>query len=84
MLPKDNVVTLGASLPRNKLFVFCSNGKHYQTIDLERIISGLSNERSNSMKHWVGIAFNSDEDLVLLNAEGRLFIVYIVLKELKD
>jgi hypothetical protein len=34
------------------------------------------------MKHWVGIAFNSDEDLVLLNAEGRLYIVDIVLKEM--
>lgn len=81
MLPKDNVVTLGATLPRNKLFIFCSNGRHYETIDLDRIISGLANERANSMKHWVGMAFNSDEDLVLLNAEGRLYIVDIVLKE---
>ena len=80
MLPKDNVFSL-VPLPRNKLFVFCSNGRHYKTIDLERIISGLSNERGNNMKHWVGMAFNSDEDLVLLNAEGRLYIIDTVLCE---
>jgi hypothetical protein len=32
----------------------------------------------------VGLFFNADEDLILLNAEGRMYLLDIVLGSIKD
>ena len=38
----------------------------------------------NSMTVWTLFAFNSDEDLVLLTRDGRLFLIDTVLGEVRD
>jgi hypothetical protein len=34
MITKDNLIAIGNPLPRNKIFIFAANGKHWKTIDL--------------------------------------------------
>ena len=49
------------------------------------MVAGLKTAgRSNAHKYWVGMFFNADEDLILLNAEGRLYLFDIVLGSLKE
>jgi hypothetical protein len=43
-----------------------------------------ASNKHNMYKFWAGIYFNSEEDLVLLSAEGCVYIVDIVLAEIKD
>ena len=38
----------------------------------------------NSLTVWTLFAFNSEEDLVLMTNDGRLFLVDIVLGEVRD
>jgi hypothetical protein len=88
MITKDNLIVIGPSLPRNKVFIFAANGKHWKTINLEDPVfakMGLkASNKHNIYKHWAGIYFNADEDLVMLSAEGCVYIIDIVLAEIKD
>lgn len=61
------------------MFLFCANGKRYKTIELEPLIEGLP-----SATKWSLMAFNSDEDLVLMTSEGRIYILDIFLGKIKD
>ena len=46
---------------------------------------GMKNAgRHNIYKYWAGIYFNADEDLVMVSAEGCIYIIDIVLSEIKD
>ena len=38
----------------------------------------------NSQIRWVCLEFNQDEDLVLMSADGRLFIIDIVNGDIRD
>ena len=44
-----------------------------------RVIEGIT-----EWEKWRLLAFNSEEDLVLMTNDGRLFIIDIVLEKLKD
>ena len=44
-----------------------------------RIIDGIT-----EWEKWRLVAFNSEEDLVLMTNDGRLFIIDIILEKLKD
>lgn len=70
---------VGQKTPNNLIFVFSSNGKRFKTIELETLIEGITTQTK-----WALMAFNSDEDLVLMTAEGRLFIIDTFLGTVKD
>ena len=70
---------VGQKTPINQIFIFASNGKRFKTIELESLIEGITNQTK-----WALMAFNSDEDLVLMTAEGRLFIVDTFTGAVKD
>jgi hypothetical protein len=48
-------------------------GKKYKTIFLDKLVKNLANNTK-----WVLLAFNADEDLILMNHEGRIFIIDII------
>lgn len=79
VLAKEKIVMVGQKTPNNLIFVFSSNGKKFKTIELETLIEGITTQTK-----WALMAFNSDEDLVLMTAEGRLFIIDTFLGTIKD
>lgn len=79
MMVKDRIVMVGQKTPNNQIFLFCANGKRYKTIELETLIENLQ-----TTTKWAVMAFNSDEDLVLMTSEGFLYIVDIFLGKIKD
>lgn len=70
---------VGQKTPHNLIFIFTSNGKRFKTIELEPLIKGIT-----AQTKWALMAFNSDEDLVLMTAEGRLFIIDTFLGTVKE
>lgn len=70
---------VGQKTPNNLIFIFSSNGKRFKTIELETLIDGVTPQTK-----WALMAFNSDEDLVLMTAEGRLFIIDTFMGTVKD
>ncbi len=76
---KQNIVMVGQKTPNNIIFLFCANGKRYKTIELEPLIEGLT-----SATRWSTMQFNSDEDLILMTSEARIFVLDIFLGKIKD
>jgi hypothetical protein len=76
---KSDVLLVGQSTPKHKVFIFDAYGKLFKVLNLEEIVKNV-----NSMTVWTLFAFNSDEDLVLLTRDGRLFLIDIVLGEVRD
>jgi len=56
---------------KNKIYVFSANGKFYKRIDCP-------------IQQAVSVAFNSEEDLVVLTQTGTLYIVDVVVNKIKD
>jgi hypothetical protein len=71
---KHNSVIVGQKTPYNQVFIFSANGKRYKTIELEPLVNGLAQQAK-----WACMAWNSDEDLVMMTAEGRIIIIDVFL-----
>jgi len=79
LLTKDYVLLVGQKTPKNQIFIFDGKGRKFKTIMLESLIEGLT-----SHTKWVCLDFNSDEDLLLLTADGRLFLIDLMSGEIRD
>ena len=73
------MLLVGQKTPKNQVFVFDGKGRKFKTIMLEKLIEGLT-----SHTKWACMDFNSEEDLVLVTADGRLFVVDLMNGEVRD
>ena len=79
MIVREKIVMVGIKAPVHIIFLFNAYGQWYKNIELESLIDGIGKDTK-----WAMMAFNSDEDIVLLDADGRLFIIDIFMGVIKQ
>lgn len=68
---------------KNKIFIFDAYGKLYKIIDLASTQNPILDSNAKHEK-WRLVAFNSEEDLVMMTIDGRIFIIDIIQEKCKD
>jgi hypothetical protein len=72
MLINNRIVPSGASTYKDKIGVFSAYGDRINTIELK---AAFKEAYDREIKHWVWFAFTKEEDILLISANGIIFLL---------